>query len=626
MKKTFVLFLSLAFGFQAFSQIRSSSEHPSSVMPSMSSSQEAISKSQPSYIPSSSKAVIFSETFGGGFPATWTKTNQGGALNAGWKWSSVSPLGAYTNSPGSTVHMDSIKSPSAGNGFMLLNMDSINSNWANPNNPVIASNYSKIDASITTPTIDLSGHPNVHLTFYHFFRCFTGYKLMVYFSKDNGTTWTDSVDVGHNVAVNASSQNALFERISITNYVGGQANVKIKFRAYGTSHYFWMIDDVTVEDAANNFVEWGRMWFFNGYSKIPSGHTFVTTAYADLYNRGGNVQHNVKLHARELNSNTDFVGTNKDSLVIGGNDTLAAIDFFNINANGTYKFNFYFNSDEIVKNQRLDTLKTVVGDTVFAKDNDYFSSKNIWAGSGSSGMQAFELGSEYVMGKNSQATGVQFRIFSTSLGATLKVKLYKNMSTLIAESNYYQTTTSDEPTSYGYNKPTIYLPFTSNPMLDKDTTYLAVVECYGGTDTVAFALGGDFPQPDANWFLREAGETLWTWYTNDVSNVPQIRLIVDGTPVSIGVQENTENNFILNPAFPNPASTETMINYELKKSAKVNFKLTDLTGRIVMNLNKGIQEAGQHNMKLDVSQLAAGTYFYTLTAGENQKTLKLIVR
>lgn len=607
MKKSIIFFLTMALGFASFAQLKqvSSNAPQANVMRSQDYVVKNNKSSKPA--PNQSKAIVWSNNFSN--PSDWASNDVGNPGNSTWIIDTTSPKGQYSSG------MGAIQSTTASNKFALYDSDRQGELHAGVVTQKVYLTY--------TGTINTTGHSYIRLKFQQYYRKYHS-KTYVEISNNNGSTWTQT-EINTGVAVNDATTNPNNIDLNISAVAGNQANVKLRFFYDGEWDYAWMIDDITIEDAPSNFVEWGRVWFFNGLSQIPHGHTLKTSVFADVRNEGTATQHNVALHAQEIVSSTSLAGTAIDSITFGTNDTVGVDDFFTFgNTNGVNGFTFYASSTENPKFIWGDTLVTKIGDTVFAKDNNILTSNNIWAGSGSAGMQAYELGSEYIMGKNCTANGVQFRIYSASANATVKVKLYKGMTTLIAESDYYQLQASDIPTALGANQPTVYVRFTTTPTLTKDTTYLAVVETYGGTDSVSFALGGDFPQPDATWFLREAGETLWTWYTNDVSNVPHIRLIVDGTP--IGVQENIANNFILNPAFPNPASEDTKISYELKNAAKVSFKLTDLTGRVVMSMNKGIQEAGQHNFVLDVSKLAAGTYFYTLTAGEAQKTLKMIVR
>ena len=53
----------------------------------------------------------------------------------------------------------------------------------------------------------------------------------------------------------------------------------------------------------------------------------------------------------------------------------------------------------------------------------------------------------------------------------------------------------------------------------------------------------------------------------------------------------------------------------------------DLTGKIVMNLtNQNMVTSGVYIERADISDLPPGVYFIRLEAGEETKSLKLVVR
>ncbi len=79
--------------------------------------------------------------------------------------------------------------------------------------------------------------------------------------------------------------------------------------------------------------------------------------------------------------------------------------------------------------------------------------------------------------------------------------------------------------------------------------------------------------------------------------------------------------------YPNPASACTTISYILRKEEPVELKITDLSGRIVLDYSMGITSPGHHNFTLDVSRFQQGKYFYSLEL-TNQKLVKelMVVR
>lgn len=93
----------------------------------------------------------------------------------------------------------------------------------------------------------------------------------------------------------------------------------------------------------------------------------------------------------------------------------------------------------------------------------------------------------------------------------------------------------------------------------------------------------------------------------------------------LSIAENTEKTVKLSQNIPNPAQNNTLIKYELKKSANVLLTLNDMTGRKVMEINKGKQGAGVHSINLNTNGLSNGIYYYSLVSDDSKLTMKMIV-
>ncbi len=67
-------------------------------------------------------------------------------------------------------------------------------------------------------------------------------------------------------------------------------------------------------------------------------------------------------------------------------------------------------------------------------------------------------------------------------------------------------------------------------------------------------------------------------------------------------------------AFPNPVTTTFQLSYILKKGEHVTLTILDPTGAVVETPLKYVWQGGPETVSLDVSSLASGTYFYSLTS------------
>lgn len=85
------------------------------------------------------------------------------------------------------------------------------------------------------------------------------------------------------------------------------------------------------------------------------------------------------------------------------------------------------------------------------------------------------------------------------------------------------------------------------------------------------------------------------------------------------------DGFSLSDGYPNPANTSTTARYELLQTSHVTITLHDVLGRTVRTLHAGTTPAGEHELTIDVADLAAGLYFYRLQAGGAVLTRSVVV-
>src|ERR1035437_9727593 len=99
------------------------------------------------------------------------------------------------------------------------------------------------------------------------------------------------------------------------------------------------------------------------------------------------------------------------------------------------------------------------------------------------------------------------------------------------------------------------------------------------------------------------------------------------TYVATGINDpvGAVNSFALLQNYPNPFNPSTLINYSLPVRNNVSLKVYDMLGREVANLVNGTQEAGSHSVSFNASKLASGLYIYTLRAGNNSMSKKMML-
>lgn len=84
--------------------------------------------------------------------------------------------------------------------------------------------------------------------------------------------------------------------------------------------------------------------------------------------------------------------------------------------------------------------------------------------------------------------------------------------------------------------------------------------------------------------------------------------------------------FVVSQNSPNPFHNQTDVTIYLSKhTPHMNLQVRDITGKIVFAEDFKNVQPGNHVISIDGSQLSGGVYFYTLTAGVNTVTKKMIV-
>jgi len=90
-----------------------------------------------------------------------------------------------------------------------------------------------------------------------------------------------------------------------------------------------------------------------------------------------------------------------------------------------------------------------------------------------------------------------------------------------------------------------------------------------------------------------------------------------------GVEDNAADGFSL---YPNPAADQITIGFGMEQEGQVSYQVTDVSGRTILRSTSLAYSSGVHQLQLDASAWAAGTYRITLHAGERWVTKSVVVR
>lgn len=119
---------------------------------------------------------------------------------------------------------------------------------------------------------------------------------------------------------------------------------------------------------------------------------------------------------------------------------------------------------------------------------------------------------------------------------------------------------------------------------------------------------------------RNAGSESLNWLTG-WSALSMADIVQNNTT---GVGEVEQNGFLLDAPVPNPASDITTINFTLPRPGSVTLTIVDITGRPISRYT-GQYSAGEQSERINVRNLANGTYLILLDAEGSRLVQKMVV-
>ncbi|GGH66455.1 MAG: T9SS type A sorting domain-containing protein [Bacteroidetes bacterium] len=621
-----------------------------------------------------SEAILWSEDFANGIPATWTNAGYDGNLNplaaAVWEYrgTSTTPTnaegsrGAYSGV--STGQNAPIASTTTGNGFIIFDSDYLD-NGGNSSNMGGGSAPAPHVGTLTTSTIDLSGEPYVMLEMESYARVFFA-NFQVAFSIDGGTTWGDTATIytDASLGVNNSSPNADLVQVNVSSIIGNQSNVKMRFifdgrpgNANGNSYYFWMLDDIRLKDLPRHslrFVDnptdgapahdiiYGTVAGGSKHGVMPFKQNRAISFDSNILNFGWDTQSNVALEVRILDGGNNVVQTLNSSTVSLASGAVADYSVMNTAAwtpsgEDNYKIVYIAKSDSVTS-LVADTFDIYVTDSMMSLDFNSFDNRFGTANIGDDG-SAVAVRMDLVQDERLFATDIYLST-ATVPGGVIEVTVYD--STGFDFTNgfptqplaYYQHTITQTDVDNGFFRADltgndgfpVYLS-TSNT-----GAYYIVATFFSNAGANAIAIANDqtFPQPamSAIMYYTLSSPRWYTGFSNSLSlNAPLIRAITcpasaAATCMTIGVEEVSIESQVT--VGPNPADDKVFVNFGDDFSGDFNYEVVDLQGRVIMSANE-TAVAGS-SLEVSLANLTPGVYMMNISQGEAMSTYKLIIK
>jgi hypothetical protein len=143
---------------------------------------------------------------------------------------------------------------------------SLTGNYAYLNSDAYGSGNSQ-NADLITPTIDMTGMTNVTLAFSHYYKHYGSSSAKLYYSINNGSTWTLIQSWSSTTSTNPTS----FSQVIAA--VANQSQVKFKWNYSGSFAYYWAIDNISITGTSSNTL-----------SVTPANQNVNTTAGSTSFN------------------------------------------------------------------------------------------------------------------------------------------------------------------------------------------------------------------------------------------------------------------------------------------------------------------------------------------------------
>ncbi len=202
--------------------------------------------------------------------------------------------------------------------------------------------------------------------------------------------------------------------------------------------------------------------------------------------------------------------------------------------------------------------------------------------------------------------------------------------------NYWKTTKAVPASKLNIGVPFYgYCWGTYNTANADAMSYCAIVTKYPGTENndqigsganLISYNGIPTIKKKASYAFQHAGGIMIWEVTQDCSGSKSLLTAIDTTikaiTTSIHNVDLADFNFEI---FPNPASEEAVVSYQLADNADVKITIADLLGKEVMQVTNEKQNAGEHQRNINTEQLQNGIYFVEMNFNGRQLTQKLVI-
>jgi hypothetical protein len=628
MKKIYLCVLALSVGSLSFAQqINNKTFTESRLQPSLSTEAPSTIGSQTVNYKAPGD-TLWSEDFTGGLPAGWKVVDNTGN-NYLWVINDQD-ISNNTETPSGYTEASAIASTSGGNHMLMFGDEYNRLELAN------TGSAQDIDSYFETTAIPVNNLTGVSVNFQQKFRRCCAINpspqtVLIASTDPTFATNFQEYDMIGGIAGNVESADPMNMSINISaiaaDYVG---DIYLRFHMKsGSSHYFWMIDDINVvESPTNDMTASSGSANFYGveYSRIPDSQIQSMNASMIYQNIGTADQPNSNLTVTIDDGATPVVLSTPNTTIASlETDTIVWDSLWTPPATigKTYTVTLDVLSEDSTDATPTNNTQTMtsftITDGIMALD-DYSETPGSSSGGSGNGTTEYEAGNQFDCTVAAPLYAIEIVTgdgtpVNTFIDAVLYLYSVVDDAAVYTEvwrSQSYATTAAD------INTPKKFYDVAGTPIFElvSGQTYIAAVHSFIDFE---YATSGSGPLPGTptathsfisypNIAAPNASSTF------SLTATPMIRLDLKMTAVGIEEGKATTNFSV----YPNPSNGDFTINLNNDmKTAAISVK--NVVGQTI--LNKTVNVAGRTTETISLTDYSKGVYFLTV----NDETVKLII-
>ncbi len=115
---------------------------------------------------------------------------------------------------------------------------------------------------------------------------------------------------------------------------------------------------------------------------------------------------------------------------------------------------------------------------------------------------------------------------------------------------------------------------------------------------------------------------FYTQFTTPMAIATHIALYPIVEMETTSLAKVRKNGLQVMSPYPNPANAELVFPLSLTKAAEMSFSIMDISGKVIKTVNAGTLQPGNHEQKLDISDLPKGNYILSAISSEGAVGVK----